>query len=101
MVPQSWHAPLRAHATDVVAGAWGFAGFMVACAVFGLIDAAVEPSLLADLFLVAQLPFAAGAVLLALATYPDAVNRATLWGPGTREAVLDEVYARALLAPDD
>ena len=32
------------------------------------------------LFLLSQIPFALGAILLALASYPDAINRATVLG---------------------
>ena len=54
--------------SDVLAGAWGFAGFMLACAAYGAVDVIVEPAPLSALFLASQVPFAAGAVLLALAS---------------------------------
>jgi hypothetical protein len=67
---------LRQHAgTDLLAGSWAFAGFMCACCAFGAADAVLEPSALASLFFASQLPFAAGALLLARASYPGALNR--------------------------
>lgn len=77
-----------------------FAAFMLACAAFGVIAALAEPSALASLFVVSQAPFAAGAVLLADASSPEGLNRASLltkvWGQDAAEGVVDELYARGL-----
>jgi hypothetical protein len=67
-------------AADLLAGSWGFAIFMLACAVFGAVDAAAEPSALSALFFLSQVPFALGSILLAQASYPEAINRATALG---------------------
>ena len=73
----------------------------VACAVFGLADVAFEPSPLALLFFVSQLPFAAGALLLARATAPENLNRALFWGPEMDARVTDEMVLRGLLDRGD
>ena len=82
------------------AGSWMFAAFMLACAAFGVMDALAEPSALTSLFVVSQVPFAAGAVLLADASSPEGINRASLltkvWGEDATEGVVDELYARGL-----
>lgn len=90
---ESWTAlrDSRYTETDVVAGAWAFAAFMVACLLFGMIDLVAEPSSLAALFAVSQVPFAAGALALAEATYPENTNRVST-GDSTR--VLDEMMLR-------
>jgi hypothetical protein len=69
---------------------------MVGCLGFGAIDLLVEPSLLTASFALSQLPFAAGAVLLARATYAENLNRASLWGASGHEAVMDELALRGL-----
>ena len=90
----------RHAANDVLAGSWAFAVFMVACLLFGLVDCAVEPSRLTAAFAVSQVPFALGAVILAFASYPDAVNRASIRGAGADEEIMDELLARDLGAAD-
>ena len=84
--------------TDVVAGAWAFAAFMCACLAFGVIDLIAEPSSLALLFAVSQVPFAAGALLLAEATYPENTNRVSYgnstWG-------IDEMVLRGRMQRGD
>ena len=84
--------------TDVVAGAWAFAAFMCACLAFGVIDLIAEPSSLALLFAVSQVPFAAGALLLAEATYPENTNRVS-YGDSTRG--IDEMVLRGRMQRDD
>ena len=70
---------------------------MVACLAFGVVDFLAEPSLLTATFALSQLPFAAGAVLLARATYPENLNDATLWGTTGPETVMDELMLRGLV----
>jgi len=84
--------------TDVVAGAWAFAAFMCACLAFGVIDLIAEPSSLALLFAVSQVPFAAGALLLAEATYPENTNRVS-YGNSTRG--IDEMVLRGRMQRSD
>ena len=84
--------------TDVVAGAWAFATFMCACLAFGVIDLIAEPSSLALLFAVSQVPFAAGALLLAEATYPENTNRVS-YGDSTRG--IDEMVLRGRMQRGD
>ena len=84
--------------TDVVAGAWAFAAFMVACLLFGIIDLIAEPSGLALFFAVSQVPFAAGALLLAEATYPENTNRVS-YGNSTRG--IDEMVLRGRMQRGD
>jgi hypothetical protein len=88
-------------ANDVLAGSWAFAAFMVACLLFGLVDLAAEPSKLTADFAWSQLPFAVGAVLLALVSYPDAINRASIWGRATADEegsiITDELLTRGLV----
>ena len=81
----------------VTAGTLFFTAFMVVCLLFGLIDLLEEPSVLTACFAVSQLPFAAGALLLARGTYPDMINRATFWGTEGDELVLDEAMLRRLI----
>ena len=87
----------RHAATDLLGGTLFFTAFMVACLAFGLVDLLVEPSTLTACFAASQLPFAAGALLLARATYPDMLNRASFWGESGDESVLDEARLRGLL----
>ena len=84
--------------TDVVAGAWAFAAFMCACLAFGVIDLIAEPSSLALLFAVSQVPFAAGALALAEATYSENTNRVS-YGDSTR--VVDEMALRGRMERRD
>ena len=89
---------LETHAAnDLLAGTLFFSAFMVACLAFGLVDLLVEPSTLTACFAASQLPFAAGALLLARGAYPDMLNRASFWGEAGDEAVLDEARLRGLM----
>jgi len=81
----------------VTAGTLFFTAFMVVGLLFGLIDLLEEPSVLTACFAVSQLPFAAGALLLARGTYPDMINCATFWGTEGDELVLDEAMLRRLI----
>ena len=81
-----------------MAGAWAFAAFMCACLAFGVIDLIAEPSSLALLFAVSQVPFAAGALLLAEATYPENTNRVS-YGDSTRG--IDEMVLRGRMERRD
>ena len=90
-LPGFWQTHLS---TDLLAGTWCFAIFMVACLAFGAVDFALEPSFLTAFFLATQVPFVAGAVLLATAAYPNALNRSTVWGA---DAILDDLLARKLV----
>ena len=86
--------------TDLLAGTWFFTLFMLACCAFGLIDFALEPSTLSLVFLVSQLPFAAGAALLAKASYPDNLNQPhALWGDAEDRGlrITDELLLRGLV----
>ena len=78
---------------DATAGMWFFTLFLLIDCAYGTIDLAVERTWRAAFFLVGQLPFAAGAWLLTVATYPDALNRALF---GWDEALEDEMLARGL-----
>ena len=69
---------------------------MVACAAFGFVDLLVEPSRLALGFAASQVPFAAGALALARATYPENLNAATLVGPRD-DAVAEEMVLRGVV----
>ena len=68
----------RHAANDLLAGMWAFAAFMIAGAIYGAIDLASEPGLNPAMFLASQIPFAVGATMLALAAYPDTINK-PLW----------------------
>lgn len=98
---------LRTHlATDLLAGAWAFAAFCAACAAFAVAELAIALAAsgasgsgsrgsdvllgsssgseagavgAAALFLASQALLAGGAGLLALASYADGTNRASLW----------------------
>ena len=72
---------------------------MLGCCIFGAVDFAAEPSGLTLLFFVSQLPFAAGAVLLARSTEPENVNRASFLGD--EDAVLSEMVLRGLVDRED
>ena len=84
-------------ADDQLAGAWGFAGFMLA-ELIGLRDVgvafrALAPSVVSLLELLCALPFFFSTLLLALASYADAINRAAQWADD--QAVSDELVVRA------
>jgi len=82
-------------ANDLLAGTIFFAAFMVGCLTFGVLDLLAEPSALALCFAISQLPFAAGAVLLARSTYPEGINRASVWGESVDEdVIMDELLLR-------
>ena len=83
---------------DLLAGTNFFALFMVGCLGFGVIDLVLEPSTLTLCFMMSQVPFAAGAILLARSTYPDRLNRASVWGESLdEEVVMDELRLRGLM----
>lgn len=86
-------------ANDLLAGSLFFAVFMVGCLAFGLIDLVLEPSTMTLCFMLSQVPFAAGAVLLARSTYPgEGLNRVSVWGSSLDdEMVMDELRLRGLL----
>ena len=77
-------------ATDVLAGTWMFALFMAVCVVFGVVQLATDPSALNIWFLLSQIPFAAGFIMLARASYPDRINSSSLFDS---QGVLDEMIA--------
>ena len=90
--------------SDLLAGTLFFAAFMVGCLAFGVLDLALEPSALTLSFALSQLPFAAGAALLARSTYPDGLNRASVWGSAAdggvdEDVVMDELLLRGLAPP--
>ena len=80
---------LNAHAVnDMLAGTWMFTGFMVACVIFAAADLAMEPSMLAVWFLLSQIPFGTGFVVLARASYPESINVASIFDA---QGVIDEM----------
>lgn len=85
-------------ANDLLAGTNFFALFMVGCLAFGVIDFVLEPSKLTLCFMLSQVPFATGAALLARSTYPEGLNRASVWGESLDdEVVMDELRLRGLM----
>ena len=88
-------------ANDLLAGTLFFAAFVVACLVFGVVDLLAEPSTLTLLFCASQVPFAAGGLLLARSTYPDGLNRASVWAEAvTEDMVLDEQLLREVVSSE-
>lgn len=82
-------------ANDQMAGAWGFAWFMIAGVLFELVSVTLAPSLEEWFMLASSVPFALGALILSLSSYPETVNRAAPWAD--IEAINDELFARGLL----
>ena len=73
----------------------------MACLVFGVVDLLAEPSTLTLLFCASQVPFAAGGLLLARSTYPDGLNRASVWAEAvTEDMVLDEQLLREVVSSE-
>ena len=73
---------------DATAAMWLFTLFLLIDCAYGVVDLAILRTWRAGFFLVGQLPFAAGAWLLTVSTYPDALNRAL---GGWDEALEDEI----------
>ena len=65
-----------------------------------MVDWAFGPSDATALFAASQVPFAVGAVLLALSSYPDSINKSR-WAEarlgGSGQPCLEEAEARGLL----
>ena len=83
-------------ATDMLAGAWFFAVLMLLVVAYALADAVLEPSALSAAFLGAQAPFGLGAVIMARASYAEALNRASMCCWTTRD-VTDAMLVRGLV----
>jgi hypothetical protein len=79
-------------ANDSLAGAWAFALFMLLDVGYTLIDLLVEPNMRSALAVVVCAPFAIGALVITLSSYPDSLNRPAPWADD--EGISDELLAR-------